>query len=71
MLRIANLSLLDNPIVSEPNFRAHVVKLLPQLTVLNFKKVSQKVCALGFFKDRIEKKPPISKVVDLCIYSDV
>ena len=47
---IANLSLLDNPIESETNFRARVVKLLPQLTVLNFKKVSQKVRVWFFFK---------------------
>ena len=40
---IANLSLIDNPIVAEKDFRARVVAILPQLKVLNFQKVSLKV----------------------------
>ena len=41
-VNLSNLSLIDNPIESEPNFRVHVVKLLPQIKVLDFKKISQK-----------------------------
>ncbi|KAK8831177.1 leucine-rich repeat-containing protein [Blastocystis sp. ATCC 50177/Nand II] len=39
---LSNLSLIDNPIVVEKDFRARVVAILPQLTVLNFQRVTQK-----------------------------
>ncbi|KAM7457734.1 hypothetical protein BLSTO_01492 [Blastocystis sp. subtype 1] len=41
-LLLTNLSLIDNPIVVEKDFRARVVAILPQLTVLNFQRVTQK-----------------------------
>ncbi|KNB44496.1 hypothetical protein JH06_3548 [Blastocystis sp. subtype 4] len=42
-IKIANLSLVDNPIVNEKDFRIRIVSILPNLRVLNFQKVTMKV----------------------------
>ena len=45
---VVNLSLLENPIEADPNFRVRVISIIPSLRVLNFKKVTQKVCGKVF-----------------------
>ncbi|KAK8797802.1 hypothetical protein WA171_005333 [Blastocystis sp. BT1] len=39
---LSNLSLVDNPIVNEKDFRIRIVSILPNLRVLNFQKVTMK-----------------------------
>jgi len=41
--RLRTLSLLENPVTLKPNYRLYVIHLLPQLRLLDFRKIKQKV----------------------------
>lgn len=46
LLSLRFLSILDNPVQKKPHYRFYVIHKLPQLRVLDFKKIKQKVRSL-------------------------
>jgi U2 small nuclear ribonucleoprotein A' len=45
--RLKYLSLLDNPVTKQPNYRLYVVARCKKLKVLDFMKIKQKVGGVG------------------------
>lgn len=46
---LVRLVLLDNKVTKEPNYRLYVIHLLPDLKMLDFSRVTQKVYFFSFF----------------------
>lgn len=42
LTRLRTLSLLENPVTLKPNYRLYIIHLLPELRLLDFKKIKQK-----------------------------
>jgi U2 small nuclear ribonucleoprotein A' len=42
--KLRTLSLIGNPVVSKMNYRLAMIKCCPQLTVLDFQKITEQVC---------------------------
>eukprot|EP00727_Mastigamoeba_balamuthi_P011116 m51a1_g6627 putative u2 small nuclear ribonucleoprotein a (261) ;mRNA; f:59995-61148 len=59
LLDLEHLSLMDNPIAKLPNYRTYVVHTLPQVRVLDFRKVKQKerIAAEQIFGPAVPQKP--------------
>lgn len=45
---LQRLSLLDNPITKKQHYRLYVIHTLPNLRLLDFRKIKQKVCFANF-----------------------